>query len=230
MPQYPLLAKAKPYIIGFPGKTYYEFDLSGEFVAKNTAETPPAQAPAQLAKQVISFVSVPEITIGVSDDELSATATDGYTFMPNYMSKVVKGYLMNEDGDKFVTTTTGVAKSTPFRPYFIAGAPSTPAPARRVAQAIVFDNEESSFAFDNDQDPSEGEVRGGLTFGVKRKTIVVTSSLRNEADVHIINVNGQTIATFTIQPDETIETPVQTSGVYIVRAAGGHYTKKIIVK
>ena len=43
MPQYPLLATAKPYIIGFPGKTYYEFDLSGEFVARNTAETAPEQ-------------------------------------------------------------------------------------------------------------------------------------------------------------------------------------------
>ena len=68
MPHYPLLATAKPYIIGFPGKTYYEFDLSGEWTPKNTATT----APAQLAKQVISFVSEPEITIGVSDDELNA--------------------------------------------------------------------------------------------------------------------------------------------------------------
>ena len=222
---YPLLATAKPYIVGFPGKTYYEFDLSNEWTAQNTAETPPAR----LEKQTISFVSVPEIEIGVSDDELSATATDGYTFMPNYMSKKVVGYLMNATGSSFDKTPDGGLATVPFRPYFVAS-PAQQAPRRAAANAIVFDNEESSFAFDNDQDPSEGEVRGGLTFGVKRKTIVVTSSLRNEADVRIVNTAGQTIATFTIQPDETIETPVQTSGVYIVRAAGGHYTKKIIVK
>ncbi len=224
LPQYPLLATAKPYIIGFPSKMYYEFDLSGEFVAKNTAET----APAQLAKQVISFVSVPEITIAVSDEELKATKAAGYEFVPNYMSAIVDGYLMNDVGNSFNKTDEG-AKSTPFRPYFTKAATSSPAPANKVASYIVFDNEESSFAI-GDKDPTEGEVRGGLTFGVKRKTIVVTSSLRNEADVHIVNTAGQTIATFTIQPDETIETPVQTSGVYIVRAAGGHYTKKIIVK
>lgn len=63
---YPLLAPAEPYIIGFPSKTYYEFDLSGEFVARNTA-TP---APDQLTKQIISFVSEPAITIGISDAEL----------------------------------------------------------------------------------------------------------------------------------------------------------------
>ena len=39
--QYPLLTAAKPYIIGFPGATYYEFDLSGEWTAKNTATTAP---------------------------------------------------------------------------------------------------------------------------------------------------------------------------------------------
>ena len=222
---YPLLATAKPYIIGFPGKMYYEFDLSGEFVAKNTA----SPAPVQLAKQVISFVSVPEITIGVSDDELQTTKADGYEFTPNYMSKKVVGYLMNSEGNSFNKTAEGGNPTIPFRPYFKAATTSS-APAYTAPRYILFDNEESSFAFDSDQDPSEGEVRGGLTFGVKRKTIVVTSSLRNEADVHIVNTAGQTIATFTIQPDETIETPVQTSGVYIVRAAGGHYTKKIIVK
>lgn len=43
MTGYQLLSTATPYMIGFPGKTFYEFDLSGEFVAKNTATTATAQ-------------------------------------------------------------------------------------------------------------------------------------------------------------------------------------------
>ena len=122
------------------------------------------------------------------------------------------------------------ATPVPFRPYFIAGSPSSPAPATRAAKYIVFDNNGSSFAI-GDDDPSEGEVgQGSLAFGVRRHTIVVTSSMRDEADVRIVNVNGQTIDAYTIQPGETVETNVNSSGVYIIRAAGGHYTKKVSVK
>jgi hypothetical protein len=67
-------------------------------------------------------------------------------------------------------------------------------------------------------------------FSVGRRKIAVTSSLRDEADVRLVNVNGQTIDAYTIQPGETVETNVISSGVYIIRAAGGHYTKKVSVK
>jgi len=231
LPQYPLLASGKPYIIGFPGKTYYEFDLSGEWTAKNTA-TP---APDQLDKQTISFVSNPGITIGVSDDELAPVSENNYSFVPNYMSKKVIGYFMNTEGnsfDKAMTTTepaTELAVATvPFRPYFVAT--SSGAPRRAAAKSIVFDSSDSSFAI-GDDDPSEGEVgQGSLLFGTRRHTIIVTSSLKRETDVRIVNVNGQTIDSYKIQPGETIETPVYNSGVYIIRAAGGHYTKKVSVK
>ena len=115
--QYPLLTTAKPYIIGFPGKTYYEFDLSGGWRAENTA----SPAPEQLAKQTISFVSVPGITIGVSDNELSAVTIEGcdYSFMPNYMSKKVEGFLMNAEGSSFDKTPDGGLTTIPFRPYFV---------------------------------------------------------------------------------------------------------------
>ena len=147
-----MLTTAKPYIIGFPGKTYYEFDLSGEWTAKNTA-TP---APAQLDKQAISFVSNQGITIGVSDDELEAVSVDNYSFVPSYMSKTVEGYLMNAVGGSFDKTTTG--KTIPFRPYFVAA----PSGSRQAASKILFDSDGSSFAIGDDRDPSEGEV-GTLT-------------------------------------------------------------------
>ena len=41
--QYPLLANGTPYIVGFPGTTYREFDLSGAWVAPHTAATTPAK-------------------------------------------------------------------------------------------------------------------------------------------------------------------------------------------
>ena len=224
---YPLLTTAQPYIVGFPGKTYREFDLSGEWTAPNTAVT----APAKLDKQTISFVSEPGIEIAVSDDELNADAVDGYKFMPNYMSKKVVGYLMNNEGNRFDKTPDGGLATVPFRPYFVMTPPSGNAPSTRAAQYIIFDSSDSSLAYGDDKDPSQGEVgQGGLTFSVGRRKIVVTSSMRDEADVRIVNVNGQTIDAYTIQPGETIETNVITSGIYIIRAAGGHYTKKVSVK
>ncbi|MBQ2210522.1 MAG: T9SS type A sorting domain-containing protein [Prevotella sp.] len=221
---YPLLATAKPYIIGFPGKTYYEFDLSGEWTAKNTAPT----TPAKLDKQTISFVSESGITIAVSDDETTAISADGYSFMRNYMSKKVDGYLMNGQGNSFEKTTTATA-AVPFRPYFVKTQTQGSSPRRAEVRYILFDSDDSSFAI-GDDDPGEGEVSGGLQFAVRNHAIVVTSSLRKEADVRIVKVSGQTIADFNIQPGESIETPVYNSGVYIIRAASGHYTKKIAVK
>ena len=222
MPQYPLLATAKPYIIGFPGRTYYEFDLSGEFVAKNTAET----APAQLAKQAISFVSSDAgIKIGVSDDELAPVSKNNYSFVPNYMSKKVVGYLMNATGSSFDVTPTGGSATVPFRPYFVASPAS--APSYDVTRSIHFDSSESSFTID--EDPSD-ELAGELRFSVKPRRLVTSSTLRKPADVQIYSTSGVVISSFTIQPGETVETDINTSGVYIVRAANGRYTKKLTLK
>ncbi len=227
---YPLLTTAQPYIVGFPGKTYREFDLSGEWTAPNTAET----APAKLDKQTISFVSEPGITIAVSDDELDAEAVDGYKFMPNYMSKKVMGYLMNTDGNGFdmaMTTTepaTPVAVATvPFRPYFLAASNN----ARQNTRSIIFDSSDSSLAFGDDKDPSgDGFGDGDLIISVHPHVVRAYSSLRREADVRIVNMSGLTIASFTIQPGETIDTNIGVAGVYIVRADGGRIQKKIAVR
>ena len=222
--EYPLLANGTPYIIGFPGERYYEFDLSGSWKPKNTADTPPAQ----LARQTITFASDEAAFIAVSDEEKAGVTKNNYTFKPNYLGKETTGYMMNTVGSCFEITSEAVA-TVPFRPYFVA-TPANGAPRRATVKSIVFDSSDSSFAI-GDDDPSEGEVgQGSLLFGVRRHTIVVTSSLRDEADVRIVNVNGQTIDSYKIQPGETVETPVYNSGVYIIRAAGGHYTKKVSVK
>ena len=227
LPDYPLLATAQPYIVGFPGKTYYEFDLSGQWTPKNTATT----APAQLAKQTISFVSDTGIMIGVSDDELTGVDDDGYAFVPNYMSKKVDGYLMNGAGNSFDVTPAGGAMTVPFRPYFIAAASPAPAHHRSKVQSILFDNDDSSFAFGDDKDPSGDNFgEGDLVITIRQHAVSVTSSLRHEADVRIINMSGLTIANFTIQPGETIDTNIGVAGVYMVRADGGRIQKKLAVR
>jgi len=224
--QYPLLATAKPYIIGFPSKTYYEFDLSGEFVAQNTA-TP---APEQLAKQAISFVSVPNITIDVSDDELDAVSANNYNFIPNYMSKKVEGFLMNSEGGSFDVTPDGGAMTVPFRPYFTYTPGGTA--KKLMTRSIVFDSSDSTFAFDNDEDDQmKDEVgEGTLLFTVRNRMITVESSLRHEADVRIVNASGVPVDVFNIQPGATVSTDMLTSGVYIIRADNGKYQKKLLVR
>ena len=223
---YPYLTAGTPYIIGFPGSTYYEFDLSGEWTPANRYQN---QTIASPGKQTSTFVSGAGAMVGISDNELTATAKDGYTFLPNYMSKNVEGYLLSSSGDSFDQTATATA-AVPFRPYFIAGPVTGSAKPRNAAERIVFDTADATFTFEDNNNPRKEEVGGELTFYVKKQLIGVTSSLQKATDVAIFNTSGLTIASFTIQPNETIETPLPTSGVYIVRAAGGKYNKKISVK
>ena len=221
---YPRLAAAAPYIIGFPGERYYEFDLSGSWKAKTTAET----APEQVKQQIITFASkAGDTNIGVSDNELAGVTDDGYTFKPAYMSEEISAgsYLLNSDGNAFEKTTTAET-AIPFRPYFVAA----PASSRRAqVQSIVFESDDASFAI-NDNDPRDGNNPGELLFKVRQHHLLTTSTLRKEADVRIYNVGGQAVASFIIQPGETIETNIHADGVYIIHAANGQYTKKIAVK
>lgn len=226
---YALLTNGMPYIIGFPGKKFYEFDLSGEWAAPNYPSNTSSPAPEPPGKQTITFASVPGTTIAVSDTEISNNSKEksNYTFIPNYLVQDIDdGYLMNDNGDTFVKAET--VTTVPFRPYFLKT--GTSAPASKDVQYIIFDNDDSSFAI-GDDDPSEGKVcEGSLLFSVRKRTISVTSSLRREADVRIVNVGGLTIASFTIQPGETIDTNIPVSGVYIVHAANGRYLKKLAIK
>ena len=220
--QYPLFASGTPYIIGFPGLTYREFDLSGQFEPQNTA----SPAPAKLDKQVITFASEAGAAINGSASEMAGVAKDGYTFKPNYLNQNVTGYMMNADGDKFAKAAT-TAAVVPFRPFFMATT-SNGAPRRADAQSIVFDTAGSSFAI-GDEDPSDG-LAGELTFSTKPRKLITTSSLRHATDVRIFSTSGQSIASFTIQPGETVETDINIAGVYIVRADNGRYTKKFALK
>ena len=232
---YPLLANGTPYLIGFPGATYYEFDLSGTFEALTTAD----DNPEKIGEQTISFVSDGGYHVGVSDGETLGVTFNGYTFKTSYMNEMLEAgtnsYALSDDGSQYVKVP---AQTTPpaepvaptrvaaFRPYFVKASGGN----ARQADYILFDNANSSFG-DADSDPSNGEVPDGtLYIYAKTGKVVVESSLRNEADVSIYTTSGLLVSSFTIKPGETIETPINLTGIYITRAANGRFTKKLKVK
>ena len=218
---YPNVQKGTPYLVGFPGTTYYEFDLSGNFTARSTA----SPAPNRLDRQVITFASRTGETVAVSDAELEEGAVgpeSGYYFKPTYLNIDVptNGYLMAADGGSYVKVddTTTDKKIYAFRSYFDA--------KKAITRSIQF----SSIGSQMGGDDSDDHVTQYMEFFAKKHAIGVTSHMRDVADVAIYTVSGVCIASFDIAPGETIETPVNTSGVYIVRAARGHYTKKVTLK
>ena len=237
MNNYAYFAAAKSYIIGFPGPTYYEFDLKGGrdgFKPKGTLNEI-----GILEQQTVTFTSEPGITIHVSDDETTGvTTTDGYTFKPNYLNapKVTTGknpFVLNANGDRFVESNGATtANVIAFRPYFEA-APTNSARTRggndTITRSIIFSNDNAQLKGVNDRD-LDSEQTGTLDIYSKRKKIVVESSLNYTAEVRIVNVAGATISTFDIEPGETVETSINSSGVYIVLTTDNRYNTKLAVK
>ena len=225
---YPYAVAGKPYITGFPGASYYEFDLSGQWEPKNRYQNGEIESKG---KQTITFASAPGATIGVSDDEMADVTESGYTFKATYLNnpEIATGndaYLLDNEGAGFKKTASADVKITAFRPYFVAPTPPSSSPAPRY---IMFNSMSESIGTQDGQEQRD-HVSESMEFSVKKHAIVVTSHMQNVTDVAIYTVSGLCIGSFDIQPGETIETPVYTSGVYIIRAAGGHYTKKVTVK
>ena len=234
---YPLLAAATPYILGLPGETYYEFDLSGNFEAQHTAVTID-----KLGRQTVSFVSNTGIGIDVSDDETAGVTQSlegtnknySLTFKPSYMNENLTAgtysYTLkpefDSDGDGVtdcsvydkVPASGDATKVSAFRPYFTATVTTTNSP-KMIPERILFGNDYSGL---------EGEpiatLDGNLEINVEGHKIVATSHLKNATTVRIINVSGVSIANYVIQPGETVETPVSIEGVYIANK------KKLLVK
>ena len=81
-----------------------------------------------------------------------------------------------------------------------------------------------------DEDEEFGNVAEDLFISTRPGKIVVTSALRGNTDIRIVNVGGQTVDTYTIQPGQTVESPINVSGVYIVRDTHGRHQRKLLVK
>ena len=226
---YAMLTNGTPYLIGLPGITYYEFDLSGEWETKTTGST----KPVKLNKQVITFASEKGATIQASDSEMggSIATYDGknYTFKPNYLNnpELVTGnhaFLLNGDGDRYLEDKTSTtANVNAFRPYFMAAAASG---AREATRSIVFSGDGANMA----NDTHESDETSTLSAHAGKHKIIVTSTLKYTTDVRIVNPAGQTLATFAIKSGETIETRINNAGVFIVQDEEGKYIKKLAVE
>ena len=229
---YPLLSTATPYLIGFPGQTYYEFDLSGTFEAENTG----SPAPAKLDKQIITFASAASteavpVTIARSDTEMTGvtlTSSENknysFTFKPNYLKETMEttdnAYTLKADGSQFDQVTSGSVTVLPFRPYFTATSSAKSSVKRELPEFIVFSGD---FSEPGEEEP-ESALSGDLVIYAQGRNIITTSYLKEPVAIRITSVNGVTITNYALQPGQTITTPMNAAGAYIVNK------KKIFIK
>lgn len=212
---YPLYTAGVPYLIGFPGETYYEFDLSGDFAASHTA-TP---APGDLDPQVITFVSGDATVIRVTDLEYAQSIkTDnvtGYSFVPTYQAQTAGDaqtdvFVLAGNGTKMVRNST--ATTVPFRAYLTGPVKSNQAPSRMETRGDVL-----YISYTGDSDSMEETVTDrGLYVYNDHMNICVESSLEYPATVTVTNVAGKVLKQFTIQPGTKVTVPVNNRGVYLV--------------
>ena len=225
---YPLEQAGNAYLIGFPGKSYYEFDLSGLWTAQNTA----SPAPANLDKQTITFVSATGEAIKVSDTELSTgrTVKEGYAYVPNYANKKFttagESFVMNDKGDSYVKNVADATVGA-FRPYMLKVVAGTRGDTKSIkdAEQIEFDIRDTEFRPEDRIDRFDGTLN---IYGKKGK-IVVESSLSYTVDVAVYTIAGVKVCAFPVPAGETVEERVNTKGVYIVSSDDGQYVKKVIV-
>ncbi|MBR2035240.1 MAG: hypothetical protein IJ984_04235, partial [Prevotella sp.] len=186
-----------PYIIGFPGERFYEFDMSGKFQPYSSASIPALDA------QTVTYISLLNENIPVSDEQTESkkTAIDGYAYTATYQAQSLSGiYTVNASGTAFEPATTTV----PFRPYLAVNSSSA-----KKHKAINISYEATAIK-DTDFDRAHG-----LRIYAKNRTIHVDSYLEVETDVNIYNTAGVLISSFRILPGEQRQVSVA-SGIYIV--------------
>jgi hypothetical protein len=225
---YPLQQQATPYLIGFPGKAFYEFDLSGQWTAP--------KMPTGFERQVVTFASYPNITINKSDDDMNHSPVDeGYTFTPSYLNQELAAgtynYVMNAEGNRYVKVpATGDATPVlPFRAYF-----ATTNSGHTLS--IVFSDAEGKpeVTPDNGADDNEPstvtEGEGGMTFIPGLGTITTKSTLKEARTVLVYGVGGALVKAFDIKPNSTVVINVPSGLVYAVRTVTGDYSSKLMVR
>ncbi len=199
---YAYLQANTPYIIAFPGQSYHEFDMSGNFVPEHT-ET----SIGRLDKQVVTFVSTAGATIGVTDDATLDKTAGSYNFVGTYQIKDIKdidGYLINTDGSAFEKANDQSA--VPFRGYLLKKQAQQDAPKR------IF----ISGAAEEVEEPAEEVIERGLTIYGKNQAIYIESTLEHEATLTIFTMSGQVVKRITLQPMSKEVIPVTSRGIYLV--------------
>lgn len=241
---YPLMQGATPYIIGFPGKEFYEFDLSGEWKAP--------KLPSGFERQVVTFASVIGATIKASDDDMTGVKYGNYTFKPNYLNQKIAadaGNFMMADGTSSVTDSegnicnipagsryekvTGTPKTLlPFRAYFVSSGSSH-------AMNIIFSEAEEKPEVTPEQDDkpnitpkgeAETDADGKITFTSGVGTITAKSTLDEPRVVLVYGVGGALVKAFDIKPNSTVTINVPSGLVYAIRTVTGDYSSKLMVR
>jgi hypothetical protein len=224
---YPLQQQATPYLIGFPGKTFYEFDLSGEWTAP--------KMPTGFERQVVTFASGMGAEIRKSDNDMAGVKQDNYTFTPSYLNQELEAgtdnYVMAADGSKYVKVPAegDATPVLPFRAYFAqSGSGNT--------LSIVFSDAEGKpeVTPDNGADDNEPstvtEGEGGMTFTPGLGTITTKSTLKEARTVLVYGVGGALVKAFDIKPNSTVVINVPSGLVYAIRTVSGDYSSKLMVR
>lgn len=194
---YAYLQANTPYIIAFPGQSYHEFDMSGNFIPEHTATSI-----GRLDKQVVTFVSTAGATIGVTDDATLVKAADGYDFVGTHQTKAINnGYLLNAEGSAF--ERANAQSSVPFRGYITTTASGAP---KHIFISGAAEEEE----------PAEDVIERGLTIYSKDGAIYVESTLEHEATLTIHTMSGQVVKRITLQPMSKEVVTVTSRGIYLV--------------
>ncbi|MBO7260443.1 MAG: T9SS type A sorting domain-containing protein, partial [Bacteroidaceae bacterium] len=208
---YLLTTANMPYIVAYPGVTYYEFDMSGNFVAENTA-TP---APAKLDPQVVTYVSVKEQIIKKYSDSDLTSGTNEYILYGTYLKEPVSGsYKIDDEGSGFALQNGSTEVAEPFRVYLKREANSAPTRGG-VLEYIPIGGEADNIA--------EQAPLSGLNIYSRNNVIYIESALDHETMVTIYSTSGQIITRVKVAPGATVKVPISANGVYIVNR------KKIIV-
>lgn len=196
-----------PYIVAYPGVTYYEFDMSGNFVADNTA-TP---APAKLDAQVVTYVSKEGQNIEKYSPSVLTSDRNGYILYGSYLNTPAAAsgsfYKIDANGSGFAVSSDNTEAAVPFRVYLKTN--SQGAPTRGDVLEYI------PIGGDADYIAEQAPLRGLNIYG-KNHVIYIESSLDFETVVTVYSTSGQIIARVDVAPGATVKVPVNATGVYIV--------------
>ncbi len=219
---YILASQNVPYVVSFPGKRYFEFDMSGQFEPQYTYGT----APAKLEQQVVTFVSAPEETIPVTPDEIKTTVGN-YTYYGTFTNTTNVGqgtyYYINADGGGFVAVNISTNDMdnwvVPFRGYLKQNS-SSGAPERTKGglwEYIPFSPDADSY------EEAMESVEGSVRIDVLEDAVLIVSTLEKETTITIFTVAGTPVGSYSIAPHSEVVVPLPDKGIYIVNR------KKVII-
>jgi len=219
-----------PYIVSFPGKTFKEFDLSGEFNAQlatnahnqwdanNDSHSFP-NLETGTGNQTVTFewvesersgssivtIDGTHNTIPVTDDQTMTTVSSTAVHKATFASISNAAYGMNADGTSFDDECNSVL---PFRTYMTASSTGNAKPRR-----ILIAQDGTTEEIESDEDISESLDSPHLIVYPKGKSIIVESNYATTLKVY--TVSGQIVRTLTISEGTNIFDHFE-SAIYIV--------------